>query len=442
MKQNIKNKINHQSGAAMLISVLFFLFISLAIVFGLISPAVQGFKNRAMDLDSKKSYFLAESGAEDAFYRIKKNIPITFPSTLSLNGGSAIINSSVVGSNEQEIIAVGNIKNHIRSVSEYITTTDGFEFSFAVQVGLGGLRMKNDSSVVGNVYSDGQIEGDDKNKNFITGDAVSSGLTGLIKKTHVYLDAYANTFNGSKIDGDAYYQLIDGGTSVAGQEYPGSADLPPTNMPIPDTLLDQWEADATAGGVISSPCPYNITSSVTLGPKKINCDVTIRGNSSVVITLLGTVYINGNLSIKDKPKFKVDDSVGNKSVPIIARSTASPQTSGWIDLDNTPTFYGSEANGVANPDSYVMLISRNTSSENGGAVKAISAGNHVGGNLLLYAPHGLIELSNDVVLREVTSYQLTLKNHAQVYYTIGLKQPLFTSGPGGKWKIKRIKEIR
>ena len=300
--------------------------------------------------------------------------------------------------------------------------------------------MQNDADVIGNVYANGCILGDDRDKNYILGDAVSAGSSGSISKIHATSSAYAHAISDSKVDRDAYYQTITG-TIVTGTLHPGSTDQPIIDMPIPDSLLDQWEATALAGGVITSPCPYIISSSVTLGPKKINCDVQINDKDTVV-TLTGAVWINGNLTIDNDLKFKIDNSVGNKSVPIITRSTTDPQNNGKIDVNNEPTFYASETNGVANPDSYVMFVSRNTGVESGNAVQAITAGNHVSGNLLLYAPHGEIELSNNVVLRGVTSYQLTLKNNTQVYYTIGLAQPLFVSGPGGKWKIRRWKESR
>ncbi len=429
-----------QAGAAMLISVVFFLFISLAIISGLVTPSVREYKNTRVDLNSKKSYFLAESGSEDAYYRIKKNMPISFPETLSLNNGSAVTDVSIVGSNEKEILSTGNVYNHIRSVLKNITTTDGFSFNFAVQVGLGGLRMENDSDVIGNVYSNGPIRGDFWWGNSINGDGVSAGATGSMSRIRTTLSAYARTISNSRIGKDAHYYQIITNTSVGGTSYSGSADQPLIEMPIPDSLLDDWEAATTATEPINFPCPYIINSSVTMGPKKINCDVYIRGNNTVV-TLIGAVWINGNLIIENNPRFKVDDSVGNKSVPIIVRSDIDPENRGTIDINNNPTFYGSVTNGVANPDSYVMLVSRNTGAEVGNDTKAITAGNNVTGNLLLYAPHGKIELSNNVILRAVTSYQLTLKNNVLVDYTVGLSQRLFSWGPGGKWRIKRWKEV-
>jgi len=62
MKNFNFKKIKRNGGAAMLISVVFFLFISLAIISGLVSPTVRELKNATVNLNSKKSYFLAESG--------------------------------------------------------------------------------------------------------------------------------------------------------------------------------------------------------------------------------------------------------------------------------------------------------------------------------------------------------------------------------------------
>jgi hypothetical protein len=60
---------------------------------------------------------------------------------------------------------------------------------------------------------------------------------------------------------------------------------------------------------------------------------------------------------------------------------------------------------------------------------------------LVFAPHGEIKLENNVNLKEVTAYKLSVYNNAVVNYLIGLSQSLFTSGPGGTWKIKRWQEI-
>lgn len=441
MRDSELKTVSGQSGQAIIAAVLFFSIAAMTMVFGAFGPVVRNLEIGTDLLRSKQSYFTAEAGSEDAYYRIKNNLATSFPETLAVGGATSTVTVSVTGSNEQDILSVGDSRSLIRSVLKNITVTDGFSFNFAVQVGLGGLLMKNDSDVIGNVYSNGMIAGDDKTKNFIVGDAVSAGSSGSISKIHATSSAYAHDISDSIIDRDAYYQTIDAGTTVGGVKFPGSADQPPVAMPIADSLLDQWEATAAAGGVISSPCPYKIDGSQTLGPVKINCDLEVSKDGTVV-TLAGTVWVNGDIDIKNKPKFKVSDSLGNKSVPIVAHSIGNPSSKGTINMDNEPTFFGSESGGVPNPNSYVMFVSRNTSAESGGDIKAITAGNSVTGNLLLYAPHGEAELSNHVMLREVTAYQLTLKNATEVRYNIGLAQPLFVAGPGGQWKIKRWKESK
>ena len=84
MKKDFR-KFKKNGGAAMLISVVFFLFISLAIIAGLVSPTVREFKNASVNLNSKKSYFLSESGSEDAAYRIINNMTIGSSETITLD---------------------------------------------------------------------------------------------------------------------------------------------------------------------------------------------------------------------------------------------------------------------------------------------------------------------------------------------------------------------
>ncbi len=55
--QKEKNKKNNQSGAAMLISVIFFLFISLAIISGLVSPSIREFRDASVNLTQKNHFF-------------------------------------------------------------------------------------------------------------------------------------------------------------------------------------------------------------------------------------------------------------------------------------------------------------------------------------------------------------------------------------------------
>ena len=63
------------------------------------------------------------------------------------------------------------------------------------------------------------------------------------------------------------------------------------------------------------------------------------------------------------------------------------------------------------------------------------------GKLLVYAGHGEINLKNDINLKEVTGYKITIQNNAQVVYESGLANLLFSSGPSGGYFVDSWKEV-
>jgi hypothetical protein len=419
----------------------------LVIVLGVLSPTIRQVQIASDFQASKQSYYTAEAGSEDAYYRMRKSMATSFPATLTIASSTATITVTPTSFTEQEILSKGSNRGLIRSVIKYLTVTDGFDFSFALQSGLGGIYLFNNSAVNGNVYSSGPIIGGNANPNsynLIKGSIVSAEATGFVNQVHSTSSVYSHTITNTTIDQDAYYQTFAGATSsvtVSGTKYPNSPDQPALPMPVSDELIAEWEADAASGGTATcSGGTYTITSSVTIGPKKIPCDLSITGNGTIV-TLTGTLWVTGNVLIDGSGgggvQMKVSNSIGDKSVAVIADKPGSSLTSDLITVDNNSNFYGS----TGNADSYVMLISMNTSAESGGANNAINVKNGGTGNLLIYAPHGKILLENNVNLREVTAYKLVLQNNTVVNYAIGLAQTLFTSGSGGSWKIKRWQEI-
>ena len=178
-KMNIKNKkinklFSHrsvQTGAAMLIAVIFLIFISIAVIAGLILPSVKEFKVSSESVNSKKSYFLAESGVEDAMYRILKNKPISNSETITIgsNSSTTTINSS---GNQKEIISLGDVLNYERKVDLLLTAGIRVSFNYGIQVGQGGIDLQGSSGINGNVYANGPITG--TSSSFISGTAISA----------------------------------------------------------------------------------------------------------------------------------------------------------------------------------------------------------------------------------------------------------------------------
>lgn len=428
----MRNKINlkYNKGQAMLAIVLFFVFIfsSFTIVFSV--PAIIEFGMSKDLLDSKKSYFLAESGAEDIVYRIKNGELYDTNEVLNIGGIYSTTTVVNISGDEKEITSAGNFLDLIRKVKINLTTDDGVSFNYGVQAGEGGFKMENNSTISGNAYSNGLITGE--NFNLIKGDIVSAGASGLISGVHATSSAYANSITNSTIDGDAYYFTNLVNTTVGGNIYPGSADKTKTALPISDAFIDEWESMA-ASSTINSPCPYIINGNMTLGFVKISCDLKIK--SGAVVNLLGPVWVLGNIEIENNAILRVDPSLLKKSVVIIADNPLNKTTSSKIELQNSAEFQNSGVKG-----SYIMMVSENNSAESGGGEKAITIENSVSGDVILYSNHGEILLKNNVNLREVTAYRIRLQNTANVIYETGLANTVFKSGPGGGYSISNWQE--
>lgn len=415
---------NYSSGQAMITAVIFFLFSSLIIMNGVSTPVVREVMIVNDLVRSKEGLFAAEGGIEDVIYRLKNGITVSSSESVSLNNSKATTTiTDVTGG--KTLATKADRNGFVRNMQATLTQGSGASFNYGVQSGIGGVLLENSSSIAGNVYSNGPVEG--SGSNLILGDVVSAGPSGLVKNIHATSSVYAHTIENADIDKDAYYVSISN-TTVDGVTYPGSTDQATTTMPISDSMVASWESDAQAGGVISSPCPYKITDDMTIGPKKINCDLEISGDP--VVTLAGNLWVVGNVTIQNTAIVNVSSSLGSNSVAIIADKASDRDGGSKILLQNTVEFQGS-----GQPNSYILFISQNNDAENGGNNVAIDAKNSVNGKVLLYASHGEISLQNSIIIKEVTAYRLRLKNSASVIYETGIANLLFSSGPSGGYSI-------
>ncbi len=422
-----------QSGQAMLAMVVLTTVVSTLLVSGASIPAKDDLALSNNLYVSKQSSLLSESGLEDVSFRIRKAWDYDTLEILSLNGFSAttsVATDLVTG--VKTVLADSSVNQLERSQSTALSKNDKVSFNYGVQAGNGGFTMANTSSVLGNIYSNGQVSG---SGNLVTGSVVSAGPTGLISGLHVTGTAWARTITNSTVDGTATYNSRSGGGILnGGTPTPGYSDPATTSFPISDTQIAEWEAEALAGGVISSPCPYQITTMVTLGPKKINCDLEISNGGS--LTLSGMLWVNGNFTVKNNSGIRLDPSLGARSVALIADNVSNRTTSSLVDLQNSVTFSDSGTRG-----SFLFLISANSSSESGGAVTAIDLKNTASGPVILYANHGKIAIANSSQLKSVTGYLITMRNSAQLIYDSGLASSLFDTGPGGSWAVESWKEV-
>jgi hypothetical protein len=311
-------------------------------------------------------------------------------------------------------------------------------FHYGIQSGEGGFNLQNSSSVTGNVFSGGQVIG--TGSNFIRGDVISAGPSGLIYGIHATGTAFAHTVGiagtPTTIDKDAYYQIKTNST-VTGTSHPGSTDQPIVPLPISDAQISQWESDAAAGNTVTcTNGTYTISTTMIIGPTKIPCDLSIK---NATVTIAGAVWVTGNIDIKGST-VQMASGLGNQNVAVVADNLSNRSTSGIISSDTTTSFYAAGCPSACVPGAFVFLISQNNSSEMGGSTNAISLGQSSSG-LIAYASHGQITVGQSVSLKEVTAYKIVLQNTANVTYDMGLPSTLFEAGPGGGYEIQNWLEL-
>lgn len=379
------------AGQAALTAVLFFLFISLAIIFGFTSLAIKETRISRINFDAKKSYFLSEAGQEDAIYRIVNAKQISGSETIIIDGETVNTNTVNINNDQKEISSSANFQDSIRSIKTVLfSSTPAFEYGG--QVGDGGLEMDQNSQINGDVYSNGSVEGESGSA--INGDATSAGT-------------------------------ISAPPIISGAKTENAPAIP---MPIPDTTINQWKSNAQAGGTISAG-DYSPPdgSSYTIGPGVIEGDMILDNNQTVI--LAGTVWVKGNIDIDNGSEMTLLSSYGQKSEVLI--------TDGWIHIRNNGNFQGSGTTG-----SYLMMITTSACQGDGAGEcthhdAAVDLHNNAEGTIF-YAPNGFVNLHNNVIVNQLTAWGIVLDNNAAINYEIELANIAISSD---KWQIQSWQEI-
>ena len=367
------------SGQAMMIATIFFLIISITIIFGLAGPITRQQKIVSSLLFSRQSYFLAEAGLEDVIFRLDNGMSVGSNEVLSLNGSSVttVTTDTIDG---KEVVSESSVANMLRKIEATLIIGAGVAFHYGIQTGVGGFQFSNNAGVNGNVYSNGSISG--SNGAFITGDAVAVGSVS--------------------------------GVNVGGQIQTGATS---ESFPISDTQITTWKDEALAGGTVDSQS-LSGTNNV-LGPKKIQGNLNLSNSSQ--LTVNGTLWITGNLTLSNNAILRLSSSYGANDGIIIVDGVST--------LSNGSDLYGSGTSG-----SYIMLLS--TSSSSGAVVISNNAT-----AVIIYAPNGTVQLSNSALVKQITAKTISLSNNAVITYEQGLASTIFTSGPSGGYDIDSWKEV-
>lgn len=457
------------AGYVALAVTLLVMVVSLTIIGGFASFASQEMQSNNAFVKSVESRYIAEGGIEDMVYRVVSGKQYSASETLDVGNGTTTLTVSTSGA-LKTIRSAGKREIFRQSIETRVkVNTTGNNFQYGVHVGNGGIEMSNTSQIIGSIYSNGPIIGE--NSPVITGDAFTAGTSAisgtitiggnvkagailgsplititklassstLIDNASIGLSATADNFDDSTIGGNAYYRtsvspdtIVTGSTILVPSAPPNLPNLP---MPISDAQLDLWEAEAAAGGQYGGPCPYVLTSGITiLDRQKIPCDMDIK-NTAVVI-LKGTLWVAGNMTIQNSAVIQLDPLVyGGTSGLIIVDDPSNRSAKGILDVRNSAVINGS---GVAG--SYVMLVSRNNSAELGGSIDAIEIQN-TSSAPIYYVPHGSVEIHNSAALKEITAYKLEIRNSATVTYESGLANVQFSSGQTGGYSVETWQQV-
>jgi hypothetical protein len=274
---------------------------------------------------------------------------------------------------------------------------------------------------------------------------------------NAYAHKITNTSATTRICGDAYYQEIDvnslsflnNPTSdycdsplTPGTKHPDSPDPAVVSMPLSSGNIADWEAEAVAGGNLNSSLCATSGNNITLDTGVLNCDFA-PSSSSLVITLNGTVWIKGNITLPNNAIVQLASGYGANSGIIIA-DAPDPSAKGKITTGNGTLICGSQGYNSGNPPtckasngSYIMLLSTYS-----GAGNAINISNNASG-AIYYAFSGTANVSNNASnVKEVTAYKLNLENGSSITYESGLANAAFSTGPGGGWAISSWNETQ
>lgn len=411
-------------------------------IFSTISTALVGYvtsygRAERVTVAASQALTIAEGALDNTISKLNQDPTYSGETGTALGAGTFTVTLTTVDTDTKRVVATAHVPNSANPIATKTVKADiginnaSVSFHYGIQSGNGGFSMYNSSKVYGNVFSSGSVIGD--TENYIYGDVISSGPSGLVYGIHATSSIYAHTIgsnNGADTmaDKDAYY-VTKTNTTVLGTSYPNSPDQPTAPLPISDEQIAEWEVQAEAGGTATcSQGSYNISSgSVTIGPLKIPCDLNITNNPTV--TIAGHVWVTGNITIKNTAVVKMAAALGASNVAIIADNPSDQIYGSRISVQNQATFQDS-----GTPGSFVFLISQNRSAEMGGEVAAFDLVNSASA-LVAYAAHGYIPLSNTISLKEVTAYKIQLKNSAKVTYDTGLPSAVFQSGPGGSWSF-------
>ncbi len=284
----IKNILQQKNGQIMVGVVIILLLMSLILSVNYFSLNGLNVFLYYRETELEKVFALAESGINRAIFELNQNTGWTGTTEEILLGEGSYEVSIIDLGNEKIIESTGYIPNKQnykfkRTLKATATKSPGFSsFRYGAQSGFGGIELNSNAIIFGNVYSNSSIL------------------------------CYSNSY----ISEDAFaVQTISPSNCARGQSATGSQPIP-----LPEFNRNYLIQKAESGGIINGNISYNSGINY-LGPKRINGNLTLNTNATLIIT--GPIYATGTVSLNSNSIVKLDDSFDIDGTVILSDNTIS-----------------------------------------------------------------------------------------------------------------------
>lgn len=407
---------------------------------------------------SLKAFYAANSGVEDAVFKIRTipnfGVSSTQNFTLPVDTASAAV--TVTGSQStRQITSVGTFGVYARKIVTTVQNTSVTPgFIYAIQAGTNGIEIDQQSSVKatsgdGNAYSNGYIAGAKSDTQAGACKNSASAIFGSVwavtnvdklanndKGPCVTKDASANSLNYCHVFGkrnapSAPSGNCDGGTYV---------NTPaPTPIPLPDMNIQglknyltnkgtTFSGDCTADGTLTS-CG-GVTN--TVGNLIITGTLTVPSNKT--LTVSGPVWVKGNIIFNSNVIIALANTIGQMVI-----------TDGIITSNSNVTFGGGGTAFLLFLSTYNPYPSPSPTPTPGPSsafcnTPAITVQSNTN-DVLFYAPVGCVSVSSNSTFNgAILGEKIVVNNNSTVNYDPNLANAIFTiNGPGG-WQIQSFAE--
>lgn len=447
-----------QKGFAALLIIFILGMVSILVASGLVLTGYNESQMARTGASGISAYYVANSGIEDAIYKLNK-IPIfaetsSVTYTLPVDSGAATVTVRPGSSStERYIDSIGTRGPYVSRIHVQMLYTSLIPgFNYAVWGGEGGVEMDNNTTIVGDVYSNESIKGGTSQKFKVNEDCHNAAQIDGTASASAQITNLNGVGNGACIQKDAYAQLLEWchingipnstntpSSDCSSPNAPVPLPTPPEPIPLPDMRLallkstvqkNTFTGDCIIGTTVG--CYSMISGVATVG------DIYITGNlvkpNAMDLNFSGPVYVEGNIDFGSNSTVGLDDSINN-GVSQITVAKGKIISAANITYA-TRTIFGY-------PKMFLIFIS-DRDPPSGALCDDPSIELHSNSNsVLFYATQGcayLTTTSSTSYSGAILGEKVKLINNTTLVYDETLRQAVFGITKAGGWQIASFKQ--